>query len=912
MDLIFLQAKLHRPPPPPASILRPELLQQLNNGIHARVSLVAAPAGFGKSTLISAWFDQLEALPPAADGQPPLVVGWLSLEESDNQLPRFIRYLVMAIEEKYPQSCEAVLALLLGNASVTVEALTDVLANVLAQLPRKLVLALDDLHLVNDPAIFALLTRLIQHVSGKVHLVLIARRDPPLPLSRWRAHGQLNEVRLQQLSFSREETVTFLRGNLTKMPTPEMIDVLYERTEGWAVGLRLVALALQGSTDYGALIESFQANSNRFIFDYLVDDVLDKQPPALQQFLVATSILGRFCPALCAAVLEIEESAAQRFVADLAQANLFIIEVSSPAYWYRYHHQFQSLLLSRLHERYDQQAVETFHRQAARWLIAHHQVDEALRHLKTIRDDEAIADLIESLRIHALNAHQFHELEQWLTFVPAAHLNRRPALLIGLAWLHQHRLEYTQCLATVQRAEAALHAQAETLPVNVYNLLAVELVALRVVADRSLTPEQALALSAQSWEQARTELAGTHCQAVIGLALANHLLAGNELALHMLTTALEQTSEWPPMARARLYYSYGIVYLYRCNLVMAEREFQQGLHIAKQFGLPLATLLCNFGLGLIADNRNQPELAEQFHLKVVREPHYQDGLRAVLSTYSLIGLYAARGQPEAGTELVSQLKAQAVMIGRPYLLSQVAALEAYLALVQGDLPTALAWAVTGVQGEMYSASDRVPLIRALILIAEASPAGLHEAEHILSDLRRRHEAEHDLLFAIEVMILQVVVWDRLDESASALAALERLVQLAVPNGVIGPLIAQGPRVQRLLTKLKDRPGAAPLVARLLAAFPEPQGAASHTVAPRIVSIEKLVDPLTEREFDLLKLLAERLSNKEIAQRLVISTHTVRNHASNIFGKLQVDNRFEAVERAREIGLLPVAKQASDV
>jgi LuxR family maltose regulon positive regulatory protein len=772
-------------------------------------------------------------------------------------------------------------------------------------------LALDDLHLVTDNAIHAFLTRLIQLASDCLHLVLITRVDPPLPLNRWRAQGQLNELRIHDLGFTLEETTTFLCENLEKTPSTGTAAVLHELTEGWAVGLRLVALALRGVNDYASAVAGFQANSNRYIIDYLMDDVLDQLPPATQQFLSATALLTRFCPALCAAVLEIDESTAREHINYMARANLFLIELSSPANWYRYHHQFQSMLLSRLHERYDQQAIETLHRQAAAWLAAHAQVDEALRHLTAIPDFAAAAGLIESQRVAALNEQRFHDLDEWLAMLPVYVLNQRPVLLLSLAWVQHHWLNDIQSLAAMRRAALLLDGEAASLSEETRKLLQTEIVLLQIGQDRGGDQAEILALIHEHWRQIRPYLAHAHCTMVVTLSHFAYFLGGGELALEILLTAFEQTIEWSHMARARLLYSAGILYWYNCNLAQAERVFQQSLYLARQHNLHLAMTLAHFGLALVACERNQQEQAEAYQLEVIKEPHYQNGLRAVFCTYTLIGMYAARGQPEAGYSLIEQLKAHALLVGRPYLLNQVEALEAYLALHCGDLAAALRWALAASRSEMYSPEDRIPLIRVQILMAEGSPDSLRKASQLLEELTHQHEREHRWSLWIETLILEALTWAKSERLDLALIALGKAVLRAVPNGVVGHFIMHGQPLARLLLELGKQPEYTQLVQLLLAAFPSDQGGAieQEDAVLRLSSVvsSELVEPLTEREQEVLKLLVGRLSNKEIAHHLIVSPHTVRNHTANIFSKLQVANRFQAVARARSLGILPPAE-----
>jgi LuxR family maltose regulon positive regulatory protein len=328
--------------------------------------------------------------------------------------------------------------------------------------------------------------------------------------------------------------------------------------------------------------------------------------------------------------------------------------------------------------------------------------------------------------------------------------------------------------------------------------------------------------------------------------------------------------------------------------------------------LSLAITLNQFGLALIATLRNQQELAETFHLEVLKEPHFQNGLRAVISAYSLVGIYAARGEPEAGHRIVGALKVHALMMGRPYLLIQVSALEAYLALTCGDLAAALRWELGASRSEMYRPEDRIPLIRVRILMAEASMSSLHKAAQILGDLAHVQEREQRWSLWIEVLTLEALVWAKLEQMDRALLALGKAVQRAIPNGLVGPFVEQGQAMEELLNELGKQPDYAHLVQLLLAAFPK-QRPRVATIAPVTLPVaptvtpedtEPLVEPLTAREIDILRLLADRLSNKEIAHELIVSVHTVRNHTANIFGKLQVANRLEAVERARSLGLLP--------
>lgn len=899
MQSSLLHTKLHRPTAITTSIPPLRLLHRLQEGLRGKVTLVSAAAGSGKTTLLGAWLDQLTT--PSA---PSLAIkaSWLTLDKADNQLPRFLGYLVAAIEENFPRSCVAVTALQQQHPDPTIEALADALANSLALLSGQLVLVLDDLHLIDNAAIYALLARLIQHAPATFHFVLSTRVDPPLPLNRWRAHGWLNEVRQQELYFTMEEATTFLAKNLGSPPPTEISATLHKYTEGWPVGLRLAALALRGHADPALFLADVAANRNRYVIDYLRDDVLDQQPAAVQEFLICTAILKRFCPALCAAVLQIEEAEAQQQLQYVERTNLFLVELGSPSLWYRYHHQFQNMLLAKLHERYAPTAVVPLYQRAAAWLAEHGTIQEALYYLTTIADFDAAAALIERHRVALLTEQRFHELAEALTFIPEALCKQRPALLLSRAWVHTHRLDSRQCAATVQQLEHLLRTQAVAMPEAMQCLLQLELVALRCALDHVQESTVSLAQIQAAWACAQPYLMHVFSDVVIPLADRCQRLGAVETGLAIFDTALAQVGARSQMARCLLLNARALLHFYECDLHQAERDFQTNLHQAQQFDLALIATFSRFMLGVIASARHQPAVAEAYYTEVLTTPHFHwhVGRYAVLSLIKLIELYTFQGCPQRAQPFLEQLKEQAQLVGLGYLHDQVAALDAYFALACGDLPHALRWALDGLDsalnGVMVSSADRIPVLRVRILMAEGSPASLHKAAQILQAFLHYQERQHRKYYLVEGSILLALTWAKLGQMERALAVLGAVVQIAVPNGVIGHFILQGSSLKALLHVLGQHPDYMLLVDLLVAAFPAAGAAPTQPVEP----VSAL---LTERELDVLRLLAERLSNKEIAERLVISTHTVRNHRANIFSKLQASSRLQAVACARSLGLL---------
>jgi LuxR family maltose regulon positive regulatory protein len=898
MQSSLLRTKLYRPAPALASIPRPRLLERLQEGLGTKVTLVSAPAGSGKSTLLSVWLDRLLAQSPSRVSEPVVKVSWLTLDETDKQLPRFLLYLVAAIEENYPHSCTAVTALLQENPPPPIETFADTLANCLALLPGRLVLVLDDLHFIDDSTIYTLLRCLVHKAPPAFHLVLSTRVDPPLPLTRWRARGEMNELRLHELNFTLEETTAFLEKNLARPLKVEAVTAIQKYTEGWAVGLRLAALAMRGHSDATAFLADVAANSNRYVMDYLRDDVLAQQPEAIQRFLVCTAILRRFCSSLCAAVLQIDEAEAQQQLEYVERTNLFVIDLSAPRLWVRYHHQFQSMLLTKLYERYNQQTIAVLYHQAAAWFAGNGELQEALYCLITIGDYEPATNLVEQQSFALINERRFNELAEALAFIPPQRIKQHPTLLLGAAWIHYYRSERAECVSAIQQLEQLLRERDTHIAEQPRQILECEIFALRCALDRALDSTMTLEMIQMRWMQVQPYLAQVHTDVITMPAERCQRLGDIATGLAMITTALEQTDGWSLLARCRLLNERANMYLHDCNLIQAEHDFKNNLHETQQHGFAELIALCQLGLGYIASARHQTDIAEKYLLQALSDISLFNGRYFVVGLSKLIEIYAYLGCPERAHPFVEQLKAYAQLVTLHSLRTQAAALDAYLAMACGDMTRAVAWAweepKDWLKTTLFPSTNRILLTRARILVAEGSSASLRLASRILRELIHYQESHHRTFFLIEALILQAATYAGLEQLDLALAALDKAVQRAVPNGAVGLFIQQPLPIKQLLYALRKQSGENSLVDILLAAFP---------AETRRESSKGLLEPLTARELEVLQLMAKGLSNKEIARNLVVSTNTVRNHTSNIFAKLQVKGRVQAIERVSALGLL---------
>ncbi len=877
---------------------RPHLLARLDASSSTTVTLVTAPAGFGKSTLISSWLEQIAGRPPITDAKQPEIC-WLNLDEEDSHFPTFLLYFIAAIEKKLPNSCQAVRELAQERPSPAIETLAGVLVNVLNRLDEPIILVLDDLHRISETAVFVFLARVIEFAPPQLHLVLISRADPPLPINRLRAAGRLSEFRLHDLTFSLEETTAFFQINLDSTPPASLIKTIHQRTEGWIVGVWLALLAMRGQADYAELARHIQNQTNRYTVDYLVDEVLSQQAPGVHEFLVSTAILNRFCPELCAAVLDIDVPVAAAQIEHLVRTNLFVIELGTPGHWYRYHAQFQQILLSRLTTRLDQAAIVELHRRAAAWLVARNFVSEGISHLVAIPDYNAVADLIAEAQVETLTELQFSVLEAWLNQVPLSLLNQRADLLTGMAWVKRAHVDNESCLALVRRATDLLERDSAVLSNRNRQLLGGELSALRAAQDQSLNPEETLALIQQSWALLRQHLALTHCHVILALAYASQELGELDLAIEIGSTTLEKATNWPLVARCRIAHAVGLFHLCKGDSAKAETQFQHNLLLAQQHDLPIISIISRHGLGAIADIRNQLDQAKEHRLEVARKLYLTSGRNAAAAIYSLIGIYARCGESEQSRALIEELIEDAQVIGSPFFLEQMAALNAYANLACGRREAALVWALGNPRSKMTVSSDRIPLIRVRILLAEGSRACLIEADQILQELTQFYANGRVWYRQTEILVLQALVQDGLSESDSALALLAEAVELAVPKGGIGLFTGYREVLGSLLRKLGKQTKFSQPVALLLTAL----GIKDATLKEE-VSVQQLPEPLTKRELSVLELLAARYSNKEIARHLVVSPHTVRNHTANIYSKLHVSSRREAVDRAFAMGILP--------
>jgi LuxR family maltose regulon positive regulatory protein len=910
-----LATKLFIPRPRPNVVLRADLITRLNAGLHRRLTLISAPAGFGKTTLVASWLAHLErktqTIAPASSDRldPVRRSAWLSLDAGDTDLTRFLTYLVAAL-----QTIGASVVGLLQSPPPPAEAILTALLNAVSAVPDPFILVLDDYHVIDSPSVDQALTFLIEHLPPQMHLVIATREDPHLPLARFRARDQLTELRAADLRFTPAEATAFLNQAMGLSLSAGDIAALAARTEGWIAGLQLAALALQGPlsmhglADTSRFIQSF-TGSHRFVLDYLVEEVLQQQPEHIRSFLLQTSLLDRLCGPLCDAVTGQKDS--RVILETLERGNLFIVPLDAQRQWYRYHHLFAEVLQAHLQEAHPDR-VPMLHLRASEWYEQHDLRSDAIGHALAARDFEGAAGLIELAKPAIDLNYQSSIWLGWLKALPDDLIRTRPVLSVGYAWALLDGGELEASEAHLQEAERWLNAPADkmvvvdteqfrSLPASIATARAYRSLALGDVSGTVAYAQQALELTSAD-DRIR------YMQAISLLGLAQYTNGDLQVAERSLAdfyTNLRKTGEISTLVSISFLLADIRVALGRLH--EAESIYQQSLQLATSQGAPMPLGIVDVyrGLAELYVERGDLEAAAQ-HLLTSQKL----GAQTTLTDWpyrlcvSQARLHEAQGNLEGALALLDQ--AERVHIRSPLPdVRPIAALKTRIWLKQGRLSEALAWA----RKRGLSADDDISYTREfehIVLARVLIAAGTSESDRaavsrLLGRLLQAAEAGGRLGSVIEILVVQALAFQAHAHLAHALASLERAVALAEPQGYLRIFVDEGEAMRSLIEK-QSRNRGQPLsgyMATLLAAFAQPVAAQPSALTGQPSG---MIEPLSEREQDVLKLLRGDLSGPEIAQQLSVSLHTLRTHTNNIFKKLGVNNRRAAVRRAEELDL----------
>ena len=895
----LLVTKLHRPVTSAPLVPRPRLLETLTAGLNQRLTLISAPAGYGKTTVVNQWLDSLD-----------LPCAWLSLDEFDSDPATFLSYLLAAVRSAYPDAALNSEVLIRAPSFPSPNRLADTLLTDLAALPGPLILVLDDYHMIQTADVHTIMTRLVQHMPAHVHLVLATRADPPLHLERLRGRQQLTELRGADLSFTTEEAGQLLRQMFGPTITDEITALLSESTEGWPAGLQLACISLRGRSDPAAFAKKIAQGNQTVVADYLLAEVLQGLPEAQRTGLLQTSLLDRFCAPLCDAIRgeASPKLAGEEFLHGVRQSNLFLKSLDDEGTWFRYHRLFQYLLRTRAQRFYSDAEIKEMHARASAWFVAHGLLDEAIVHAVQAGDGHRAAVLVEEHVHPAFDREDWRQVERWLKLLPTDALSR-PRLLTAQAWLQFVHYQPTAMVTLLDAAENVMAGDPAT-GQAIETPLRGEINALRATVAYS----QGDIAGTLRFAQAALQQLPPDMQFAFSQASAYHIFGLRATGRY--STAVEYGHAQIAAAHGRqaeLLAMRLITALVSIDWEMAEVSALRAdattlLQVATHAGFPASMAWANLGLGWANYLQNKLAAAERNFKDLVSIIHAVHS-RAMINGYTGLVLTAlALGRPHEALATIAALREQLLERGLAAYVPIIDSLQQRVALVC-EPSSALDWHHHSPATPLpFEFVEQPTLTRVRTLLARGAPADLAQAAELLTETRAKETARSNHRRLIEVGALEALVCAGQENETAALAALQEAVERAAPGGALRLLVDCGPGLIGLLQKLHSSGVAPNYIEQVLAVFDS-----SAVLAPAPIpgrdskgsarGPDELVERLTNREIDVLILLAERLSDKEIANRLVLSPGTVRKHTLHIYSKLGVNNRRAAVAQARRLGLI---------
>jgi len=890
MPAPILATKLYIPPLRAKTVPRSRLIERLNEGLTGKLTLISAPAGFGKTTLISEWINGCRL--PAA---------WLSLDEGDSDLARFIAYLISALQMINAGIGEGLLGALQSPQPLQLEPLLTALLNEITTIPDNFILILDDFHSIDSQSVVQTLAFLLDHLPPQMHVVISTREDPSLPLSRMRVRAELTELRADDLRFTDFEAVEFLNQVMRLNLSDREVTALEARTEGWIAGLQLTALALQGQSmqglsDPAGFIQSF-TGSHRFVLDYLVEEVLQRQTAEIQAFLLRTSILGRLCGQLCDAVLSNPADTGQKTLEHLEHANLFIVPLDNERRWYRYHHLFRDLLGQRLGEYCTAQEIAELHVRASEWYETNGLMLEAFQHAAAANDVERAERLMESRTMSLHLRSVALTILNWLDTLPAQVLDARPLLRVRSVTLALMAWRAAGVEEKLLAAEAAVAAALERSPLDARARdLSGQIACAR--ATLALTRYDTQTMLAQARRALECLYPENHTflfTANWALASANLLLGNRPAAAQACQQALTHSQKSGSIFSRMLATTIlGNIQSMDNQLHQAAETYRRVMELAGDNPFPNSGQV-QLNLAEIYYEWNDLETAEQQGMQSQELMRQYGQLidRFIMAEVFIARLQLARGDVGGASDRLAEAERSARQKNFLLRLPDIAVVQVLALIQQGQLTKAL----------QLARQYELPLSQAQVFIAQQNPPA---ALALLNPLHQQMEAKGWTDELLKVMVLEALALQAQDEKDRAAQVLGEALALAEPGGFVRIFVDQGEAMQSLLRGLiekqsRDQEHAQSGYAdRLLAAC---QPLATTLKPANMQPKTEMIAPLSARELEVLRLLRTELSGPEIARQLIVSLNTLRTHTKNIFYKLGVNNRRAAVRRAEELGLM---------
>jgi LuxR family maltose regulon positive regulatory protein len=916
MPEILLRTKLSVPPLRASLVPRPHLIERLDQGLKLghKLTLVSAPAGFGKTTLVCEWASNLNLRSDRAkESQIANQIAWLSLDEGDDDPTRFLTYFITALKQVEgiePILGDVALSMLRSPQPPPTNVILTSLINEVAEISDRIILVLDDYHSIEASPVDDALTFLLEHLPPQIHLVIATRDDPNLQISRLRGRDQLTELRAADLRFSASETAEFLNQVMGLDLSADDISALETRTEGWVSGLQLAAISMQGRKDVSSFIRSF-TGSHRLVLDYLIEEVLNRQTQNIQTFLLRTSILNRLTGSLCGALTGWENS--QETLEMLDRANLFIIPLDDERRWYRYHHLFADLLRQRLSRKFGDDVLG-LHAKASAWYENNGQLSEAVRHAVNAGEFERAAQLVEQHTVAIFTRGNLHALLRWIKALPDKVLRSRPWLCVyhawGLAFVGQLSEvdEFLEITESIVQSETQPEWRGIQIPSGNHEILG-NIAAIRAyiaVMDGDFPNVIEQAQRAEMLLTPSSMWAGSVCQWAMGYA---HYSQGD----------LDQAAEYfaEVIRYGRIIENIWTITTGMTDLASTYREQGQ---------LNRCVSLCREALQLVNEYRGQrfgyvgrlesrladvlceqnilPEAIHYANSGVEKAHNWKNPNHYVFAYQVKAKVLHAQGDIQGAKTAIKEADRmwRAAPISKSLSDSQEKS-QILLWISDGDLPSATRWMVE-FQDEIQKKGGALENVLRLISITRVMIAQgqLDEAWVHLEKLEKLSKRTKRFNSHIEVLILSALVLDSKNEKEIALDYLHKSLTMAAKEGYVRIFVNEGPPMARLLHEALSRGISPDYVRQLLGAFPidEPEQATSTKSK---VDQSELIEPLSEREIEVLELIAEGLTNQEISSRLYITLNTVKTHTRQFYAKLGVHTRTQAVARGRALGLI---------
>jgi LuxR family maltose regulon positive regulatory protein len=899
----LLQTKLYVPSPKSRLVSRRRLLEKLDILCERKLCLISAPAGFGKTTLLAEWVEH------QSKAQAPLQVTWLSLDANDNDPARFLTYVVAALQQVDASLGEEVQPILHSFQITSIKEIWEVLSSQVVSGNKQIVLVLDDYHLIEDPHIHEGIAYMLEHMPDCMHLVISTRADPPLPLSRLRVRGELIELRAGDLRFSSEEIADFINLWIGKKLSSSDQGELEARTEGWIAGLQLAALAMQDlaqqTSNNGENLTAFiqrLSGSNRFIMDYLVEEVLQRLPEEARSFLLQTSILERLSASLCNAITGRLDS--KVILDSMEKTNLFLFPLDDERGWYRYHHLFADLLRSFL-QHHQPAKIPELHAKASAWFEGEGLTTEAIQHTLQIPDPGEAARLMEQVVTETLMRGEVSTVQRWSNWIPDEQLRLRPMLCvcIALAYVISDKLEQVEkFLSLVDHSDTSQELNGYLMAAHSFlacckgeyeNAFQYERQALRFLPPEQTYLRGLLALSSSS---------------------AHAMLGEDDAAFQSLQEAKQSCHAFGNrIAELTALKNLGDLHMRRGQLHQAALSYHQALQLVSiregKF-IPAAARTLS-AIGHLYYEWDQLKEAERYLLQGVELSHQlENPYYLLLNIQNLARTQWALGDRDNALRLRAETE-QIILEFPPLPLfaDQAALQQINMYLQMEDTQAAIRWAQTYQQdwesANTYTAELKSILRTRVLLVQEHAPEALEILEQTLTHVRAAGRRGVE----IELLVLKALTMAMMHQIIPAIAALEQALQLAEPEGYMRIFLNEGEPMLRLLRKAYRSKGKgtrqyeSKLLDRLL-----PTDAPTAPVSPQILttmpgSYPTLIDPLTERELEVLRMIADGHSNQEIAEKLVVTLGTVKAHISHIYSKLDVRSRAQAIKKADQLRLL---------